>query len=128
MLLVNAIRTPDGTILRSYSRHDYKTYLDTLTNREYMIDGGMDYCRRSAWGDEEDLCIPLEGSSHEQRAKNLLWGTFGKGAKGPFRRVAIKDMSTDHLEACIKNCPNMSSIYRETMSEEISLRASGGED
>jgi hypothetical protein len=39
MLIRNAIRTPDGTILESRSVHDYRTHMDTVTNRQYMIDG-----------------------------------------------------------------------------------------
>ena len=122
MLIVNAIRTPDGTILRSYSRHDYKTHFDKITNREYMIDGGMEYCRRSNWGDEEDLCLYYNESTHEQRAENLEWGTYGPKGEGPFKRIPIKDMDTEHLEACLNNCPGMNPLYRETMAVELNKR------
>ena len=101
------------------SSFDYKTYHDSITNKEYMIDGGLDYCRRSNWGDEEDLCIYYEGSTHEQRAEHLMWGTYGKEGKGPFRKVAIRDMTKEHLQACLDNCPNMHPIYRETMAVEL---------
>ena len=119
LLIRNAIRTPDGTILESFSRHDYRTHQDSITNREYMIDGGLDYCRRSNWGDEEDLCIYYKNSTHEQRAKYLMWGTYGKSGKGPFRRIAIQDMTKEHLQNCLDNCPNMHPMYRETMAVEL---------
>ena len=44
-LISNKIRTPDGTILQSFNRHDYKTYIDA-NGFEYMVDGGIDYLRR----------------------------------------------------------------------------------
>ena len=121
MLIYNAIRTPDGTILESHSRHDYRTHLDT-NGREYMIDGGKDYCRRSNWGDEEDLVLSYEDTSHEDHRHYLKWGTRGPKGDQPLRRVAIKDMDTDHIEACLETQTQMSSMYREVMTKELEFR------
>ena len=38
------------------SRHDYKTHLDA-NGKTYMIDGGLDYVRCSANGDEIHHCV-----------------------------------------------------------------------
>jgi hypothetical protein len=122
-LIRNAIRTPDGTVLESKSVHDYRTYMDTVTNREYMIDGGLDYCRRSAWGDEENLSIPFDSSTHEQRREHLTWGTRGPNGDQPLRRVSIKDMTTDHIQACLDTQSHMNSKFREVMEEELRIRS-----
>ena len=39
-LVRNAMRTPDGTIIRSRHRHDYVTHKDA-NGSEYMLDGGL---------------------------------------------------------------------------------------
>ena len=45
-LILNRIKTPDGTILTSYNRHDYVSYEDA-NGLEYMVDGGLEYLRRN---------------------------------------------------------------------------------
>jgi hypothetical protein len=118
-LLKNAIRTPDGTVLESRSRHDYKSYKDA-NGKTYMVDGGHDYCRRSAHGDEIDLCIYDDGD-HNTRRHNLTWGSYGPKGDQPLTISTIAEMSTAHLQAVI-DTQTLSELYKETMQDEISNR------
>ena len=123
-LLKNAIRTPDGTVLESRSRHDYKSYKDA-NGKTYMVDGGLDYCRRSAHGDEIDLCIYDDGD-HNTRRHNLTWGSYGPKGDQPLTISTIAEMSTAHLQAVI-DTQTLSELYKETMQDEISNRRPIGE-
>ena len=60
-ILNSRMRTPDGTILESIHRHDYVTHTDA-NGKEYMLDGGCDYVRCSANGDEEMLTVTSDDS------------------------------------------------------------------
>ena len=98
-ILSNRMRTPDGTILESRYRHDYVTHLDN-NGKEYMLDGGLDYVRSSANGDEYLLTIYTD-YPHELIRLHAKWGTYGKQSDQPLSYVAIADMETGHLQACL---------------------------
>ncbi len=47
MIIRNALKTPDGTIIESKHVHDYVEYTDA-NGEVYFVDGGTNYLRRSA--------------------------------------------------------------------------------
>lgn len=119
-LIRNAMQTPDGTILRSWHRHDYVTHLDA-NGKQYMLDGGIDYIRCSANGDEVYLDL-YDDEPHSVQREILAWGTYGKDGKQPFKRVAIKDMEASHIEAVLREC-KPSVVYKNCMEQELKERA-----
>jgi len=99
-LLHNSLHTQDGTILTSRARHDYRSYEDA-NGKTYFSDGGLAYVRCSANGDEKHLCV-WSDDEYELIRENAEWGTYGVNGDQPLTYVKIKDMSTEHLEACVK--------------------------
>ena len=98
-ILSNRMRTPDGTILESLNRHHYVTHLDA-NGKEYMLDGGLDYVRSSANGDEEFLTVECD-DPHEVIRDAVKWGTYGKNGDEPLKYVAIADLDPYHLRAIL---------------------------
>ncbi|WP_019531427.1 metallophosphoesterase [Dasania marina] len=45
-IILNQIRTPDGTILTSKHRHDFNSHVDK-NGETYIVDGGIEYLKRS---------------------------------------------------------------------------------
>lgn len=123
-LIRNAIRTPDGTILESRHRHDYKEYTDK-NGVTYMVDGGLDYIRRfiNAGHPAQDLTVYLE-DGHTRVREALTWGTYGPNGDQPLRYVRLMDMTTDHIQACLDNVPTMYPQFRTAMEDELSYRRS----
>lgn len=99
-LIRNALMTPDGTVIESQHRHDYVAYRDK-NGKTYMVDGGLDYLRRSCNGDEVDLSLTDE-QPHVVQREHLTWGSLGKYGDQPLRRIKIKDMETEHIKAVLK--------------------------
>ena len=98
-ILINKMRTPDGTMLESKHRHDYVTHMDA-NGKEYMLDGGLDYVRCSAHGDEEMYTL-MSDDDHGLIRVVLTWGTYGREGDQLITHVLIADMETEHLQACI---------------------------
>jgi len=119
-IIRNALQTPDGTIIESRHRHDYQTHTDA-NGREYMVDGGLDYVRRSAHGDETDLTVTLD-DPHVVVREALTWGTRGPNSDQPLTYVKLSDMESDHIQACLKNVPGMYPQFRTAMENELKHR------
>jgi hypothetical protein len=119
-LLYNALQTPDGTIIESKSRHDYVTHKDA-NGKTYMIDGGLDYVRCSANGDEKHLTITLD-DDHASVRHYCKWGTRGVEGDKPLRYVTLHEMDTDHIKAVIQNVPSMNSAIKIAMKNELLYR------
>ena len=119
-LIKNAIRTPDGTVLESRHRHDYREYVDA-NGKTYMIDGGLDYSRTSMHEDQEWVGCCLE-DGHEKVREVLTWGTFGPNGDQPLRFVKLCDMTTEHIQACLDKVRTMYPQIREAMKAELEYR------
>jgi len=121
-LIRNAIRTPDGTVLESRTRHDYREHTDA-NSVTYMVDGGLDYIRRSmnVGHPPEDLTVYLE-DGHEKVREALTWGTYGKNGDQPLRQVKLSEMSNAHIQACLDTQPRMYAQIRTAMEAELQYR------
>jgi len=97
-LLANVMRTPDGTVLQSCHVHDYVEHMDA-NGRLYMIDGGVQYIRRTWYEDDngEDLSV-FTDDPHSKIRDWFRWGTYGKDGKGPLTWKKLKFLSTDHIQ------------------------------
>ena len=120
-IVANMIRTPDGTILQSRHRHDYKTYIDK-NGKEYMVDGGLEYLRRIVHDDApyEELSVTL-GDSFETIRESFCWGTRGVAGDEPLKWVRLKDLHTDHIESILGNGYG-SDWVRILMTKELEFR------
>ena len=122
VILSNRMKTPDGTILESAFRHDYVTHTDA-NGKEYMLDGGLDYVRGSANGDEEFLTVYGADDPHEDIRGVVKWGTYGKNGDEPLKYVAVADMSTEHLQACLETQKaTMYPAMYSVMQDELEYR------
>ena len=119
-IIRNALRTPDGTIIRSRHRHDYVTHTDA-NGKEYMVDGGLDYIRRSKNGDEEDMCVTTEDSFEVVR-QTCDWGTYGINGDQPLKYVTVAEMETAHIESILLNVKFINPAIKTTMEHELEYR------
>lgn len=102
-IILNAIKTPDGTFLSSRHRHDYVTHKDTKTGKIYGVDGGADYLRMTGDIDDcEDCTITIQTSFDDVRNR-FHWGSYGKNGDQQKTMRRLKDISNSHLDAILKN-------------------------
>lgn len=121
MIICNAIRTPDGTVLRSFSRHDCVSHKDANGNT-YAVDGGVSYIRRVGSMDFTELSVDSKDVSHEVARTLMVWGTRGKGGKDPLKYVPIAELDTDHIEAILATQWQISEELKQLFNNELEYR------
>jgi hypothetical protein len=94
-ILYSGLRTPDGTVISSTHTHDYVTHLDK-NGKTYMLDGGLDYVRCSANGDEVFLTVYDDDPIILKRKFVKRWNIFTGN------HVILEDMSNEWLENTIE--------------------------
>lgn len=122
VILSNKIKTPDGTILESFHRHDYKTYIDK-NGLEYMVDGGLDYIRRIVHDQEPYIEMTVySDDDHITVRESFKWGTRGIDGKQPVQYILLKDLNTDHVEAILDTQTQLSDTIRQQFVNELKFR------
>lgn len=118
-IILNAMRTPDGTVLISRNRHDYVTHTDE-NGKTYMLDGGLDYIRSSAHGDETYMILD-DSEPFDLKRWVVVWGTYGKDGTQPLTYKPVALMDTLHIKAVLKDCFPKDQI-RKVMEDELLMR------
>ncbi len=120
-IVCNRIITPDGTVLQSHHRHDYKVYVDK-NGREYMVDGGNEYLRRTVHYEAPYTEFSLTvDDPYEDVRQGFTWGTRGKDGKQPLTWVPLCDLATDHIIAILET-QELANYVTELFEKELEYR------
>ncbi len=119
-IIRNVIITPDGTILESSHRHDYKTHIDK-NGELYINDGGREYLRRSVNKEPfEDLTV-YSTDSIEKLRELYYWGSYGKSGDD-YKVKYLKELSNAHIEAIIETQKHLSESIIDIFQRELDYR------
>ena len=121
-LVLNRIKTPDGTILTSYHRHDFVTHEDK-NGLTYFIDGGTEFRKASRHDDHpyENLCV-YDDDDFEIVRESYHWGTRGIKGDQPVKWVALSQLDTDHIEAILETETYLKEHRLKLFREELAYR------
>jgi hypothetical protein len=62
-------------------------------------------------------------TSHTLKPEEILfWGSYGKDGQQKLKYILLKDMESEHIEACLKTQKNMNQYYRKTMEKILRFR------
>jgi hypothetical protein len=120
-LLVSAIITPDGTRLESLHRHDYKTHTDA-NGEQYMLDGGIDYVRRSVNKEPATPAFVYTNDPHEKIRTVFKWGTRGKDGKEELQWRTLDSLSSEHVQAILNTQHHRAEDIRKVFEDELDFR------
>lgn len=112
LIMVNAIRTPDGTVLQSFHRHDYRSHVDSSNGRGYAVDGGLDYLRRVCGGPYDELSLTSEDDFQLIRERMHRFDSRSD------QWVALKNMSDDWLAGVVRYHSGIA-VSRDMAAEEF---------
>lgn len=102
-VIYSAIRTPDGFLLQSRHRHDYRAHKDANGER-YFLDGGCDYLRMSVNKEPAEVIQLTEEDPIEVIREFWNWGSYGPKGDQPLHYILLKDMKESHMHSIIDYC------------------------
>ena len=121
-LVANRIMTPDGTILQSFHRHDYKVYTD-VNGLEYMVDGGLDYARRTIHKDHPYVELSVyDTDPHKAIREAFHWGTRGPSGNDELKWIPISAMTDNHIISILETQNHIKPWVRHIFTTELEYR------
>ena len=120
-VLVSGMITPDGTVLYSRHRHNYKTHTDA-NGEWYMIDGGCSYLKSSVNTVRAEYIELTTESPHSEIREHFGWGTYGKDGTEPLHEIMLKDMETSHIEAVLRTQSHVAPVIVKLFEDELNFR------
>ena len=120
MIIYNAIRTPDGTVIESKHRWDYQDHTDA-NGQVYAVDGGNDYIRRIGPWDYTELSVTPD-DKHEVIRKVFKWRSYGKSGNEPARDTALKDLTDNHIQNILLTQANLDATVKWIFCNEQEYR------
>ena len=117
-IIRNAIKCPDGTILESKHRHDYKAHIDRVTTERYAVDGGLDYFRGSINKVQPEYLHVTTEDPFEVQREAFTWGSYGKNGDEPKHYIKLMDMQTEHIKAILDTQWQIEGTYVEKLFQQ----------
>lgn len=122
-VIKNAIKTPDGTILESFTRHDFVQHTDRITEETYWLDGGHDYQRRSVNKVEAiDLSVWID-DPFETIREAFQWGRLNSDDHiRKFTYLKLKELTNQHICKILETQTHISQETRSLLERELEYR------
>jgi len=122
-VLVSGMICPDGTVLYSRHRHDYKEHIDTITGEWMMIDGGVDYLKSSVNEIRAEYISLTTESDHIEIRQHFGWGSYGKDGTEPLHEILLKNMEDSHIEAVLRTQSHIAAHIVKLFEDELNFRS-----
>lgn len=120
-IIINRIRTPDGTILTSRHVHDYVEHTDEITGGYFAVDGGKEYAKRCFDGHYDELSV-YDDAPFELIRYVFEWGSRGVKGDEPLQYKILQCMSDNHIKAILETQTHISEQIRNIFIKEQKYR------
>ncbi len=115
-IISNRIKTPDGTIIESVHVHDFNCHVDT-NGKQYCVDGGKDYLKRSCEDDDYIECSVYSDAPHDEIRLVQKWGVKQDSGHPIF--VSISELTNMHIINILITQEQISKQLRKIFNDEL---------
>ena len=106
--------------IQSLFRHDFKMCSCGKT----FVDGGvLGYYARIGGDNFKDTSVCCNKNDIACIREHVTWGTYGKSGKEKLKRVLIKDLTSEHIEAILETQLGLSEVLKSIFEMELEYRA-----